>query len=131
VYRHVLQGRLAGISFLPQRGPPGNDAGHRPAQDTEWPLNDNPNITMYPFNPEGPYHCILIAAGTLDTCGGPKTNHLAQVLDTDDTPIPGLYGAGNCIATPTHSYFGGGATIGPALAFGYIAGINAVKESVK
>ena len=102
-----------------------------PAQDTQWPLNDKPNITMYPLNQEGPYHCILIAAGTLDTCGGPRANHLAQVLDTQDTPIPGLYGAGNCIATPTHSYYGGGATIGPALTFGYIAGMNAVNEPIK
>ena len=102
-----------------------------PAQDTDWPLNDKPNITMYPFASEGPYYCILIAAGTLDTCGGPRTNGLAQVLDTKENPIPGLYGAGNCIAAPTRYYFGGGATIGPALAFGYIAGINAVNEPVR
>jgi len=102
-----------------------------PAQDTQWTLNDKPNITMYPFNSVGPYYCILITAGTLDTCGGPRTNHLAQVLDTQDKPIHGLYGAGNCIATPIHAYIGGGATIGPALTFGYIAGMNAVSEPVK
>ncbi|MBN1369053.1 MAG: FAD-binding protein, partial [Dehalococcoidaceae bacterium] len=102
-----------------------------PAEDSGWPLNNKPNVTMYPFDSQGPYYCILIGAGTLDTCGGPATNSLAQVLDTGNNPIPGLYGAGNCIASPTRYYFGGGATLGPAITWGYIAGMNAAKETVK
>jgi predicted oxidoreductase len=86
---------------------------------------------MYPFQPQGPYYCILIAGGTLDTNGGSKINEKAQVLDTKDTPIPGLYGAGNCIAPLMPYYIAAGATIGNALTSGYIAGMNCVKEPVK
>ena len=54
------------------------------------------------------------------------------MLSTKNKVIPGLYGAGNCISAPSgRAYWGGGATIGTALTFGYIAGMNASKEPVK
>jgi 3-oxosteroid 1-dehydrogenase len=44
------------------------------------------------------------------------------VLREDGTPIEGLYAAGNASASVMgHSYAGAGATIGPAMTFGYIA----------
>lgn len=84
------------------------------------------NPTMAPFRSEGPYHCILVAAGTLDTKGGPRIDGEARILRADGNPIPGLYGAGNCVAEPTgEGYFSGGATLGAALTFGYLAGTSA------
>ena len=99
---------------------------------TKWPPEGAKNYTMYPLSESGPYHAVILGAGTLDTNGGPLINSEAQVLDTEYKPIPGLYGAGDCIASPTaNSYWGGGSTIGPAMTFGYLAGMNAVQEPVK
>lgn len=89
-----------------------------------------PNPTMYPISKRGPYYATLLTGGNLDTKGGPVTNRHGQVLDHDGTAIAHLYGVGNCVASPSaRAYWAGGATLGPILAFAYLAARSAHNEA--
>jgi len=95
------------------------------------PGNDHPDPLLCPLAATGPYHALILAAGTYGTRGGPEIDPDARVLRADGTPIRGLYGAGNCIASPAGAgYFGGGSQLGPGIVFGAIAGEHAAKQAV-
>lgn len=98
-------------------------------QDTRWPVNQGTNVTMHPLREAGPYFAVILGAGALDTNGGPMIDARARVLSTDGRPIPGLYGTGNCIASPARdAYWGAGCPLGLSLTFGYIAANTAHQE---
>jgi hypothetical protein len=87
---------------------------------------------MWPISDTGPYYAALVTGGTLDTKGGPKVSPEGQVLDDTGTTIPGLYGVGNCVASPSaQAYWAGGATLGPIIAMAYRAASAAHHESAK
>ena len=105
--------------------------GEAPIQPAwQGPSRNGPNRTMFPLASTGPYYALLLGAATLDTCGGPRIDPAGRVLREDGTPIRGLYGAGNAVASPAgHGYWGAGGTIGPALVFGFLAGQKAAGEA--
>ena len=73
---------------------------------------------------EPPFFAAELAVGDLGTCGGPRVDGSARVLDPFGEPIDRLYASGNNagVGSPGASYGGGGGTIGPAMTFAYIAG---------
>ena len=80
-----------------------------------------PNPSLHTID-QGPFYAVKIVPGDLGTKGGLVTDERARVLRPDGTVIEGLYAAGNVSAAVMgHTYAGPGATIGPALVFGYLA----------
>ena len=85
----------------------------------------DPRATLAPIE-GGPYYAIEVKSGALGTKGGPATDTCSRVLDVDGRAIPGLYCAGNAMASPMGMTYGGaGGTLGPAMVFGYLAGKDA------
>jgi 3-oxosteroid 1-dehydrogenase len=82
-----------------------------------------PNPTLAPLGKDGPFYAQRIVARCFGTKGGPVIDEHARILDFEGCPIPGLYGAGNAVASPFGlAYPGGGGTLAPAVTFGYLAG---------
>jgi 3-oxosteroid 1-dehydrogenase len=84
-----------------------------------------PNPCLAPIE-RPPFYSVRVYPGDLGTKGGLVTNERAQVLREDGGVIDGLYAAGNTAASVMgNTYPGGGSTLGPAMTFGYIAGMHA------
>jgi 3-oxosteroid 1-dehydrogenase len=82
---------------------------------------NRPNPCLAPLT-RPPYYAVRIVPGDLGTKGGLRTDTRARVLREDGTHIPGLYAAGNASAPVMgRTYAGPGATLGPAMTFGYLA----------
>jgi 3-oxosteroid 1-dehydrogenase len=71
---------------------------------------------------KAPFYAMRIDPGEFATCGGMAINEYGQVLDNNNQAIAGLYATGNCTPALLTTYPGPGATIGPAMTFGFIAG---------
>jgi succinate dehydrogenase/fumarate reductase flavoprotein subunit len=88
------------------------------------------NPTMHAFAGTGPYYAVVLVPGVLDTKGGPRIDTRARMLRTDGEHVPGLYGAGNAVASPAgQAYWAGGTTLGLAVTFGWIAGVDAAARA--
>jgi 3-oxosteroid 1-dehydrogenase len=77
-----------------------------------------------------PFYAVVMVPGDLGTKGGLRTDAAARVLREDGSVIAGLYAAGNASAPVMgHTYAGPGATIGPAVTFGYLAALDIAERA--
>ena len=77
-----------------------------------------------------PFVACRFNRSILGTKGGARTNASGQVVRPDGGIIGGLYCAGNAMANPFGTRaVGSGTTIGPCLTWGYICGLNVVREN--
>ena len=80
-----------------------------------------PNPCLAPIV-QAPFYAVKLYPGEIGTKGGLLTDEAARVLRADGTCIEGLYAIGNCSAAVMgKTYAGAGATLGPAMTFGYLA----------
>lgn len=82
---------------------------------------NKPNPSLGPVR-KAPFFAVKMVPGDLGTKGGVDTDVHGRVLRADGSVIQGLYASGNS-SSPVmgHTYAGPGATIGPAMVFGYLA----------
>lgn len=72
-----------------------------------------------------PYYAIQVAPGVHHTMGGLKINASAEVLDTSDAAIPGLFAAGEVTGGIHGANRLGGNAVADIVVFGRIAGASA------
>ncbi|RVU71111.1 FAD-binding protein [Lactobacillus xujianguonis] len=77
---------------------------------------------------EGKVYAIKLVPAVLNTQGGPKHDENAQILNTQDQPIPHLYSAGELGGMCINRYQGGG-NLAECLIFGKIAGENVARNA--
>jgi len=83
-----------------------------------------PNPCVAPIE-RGPFYAIRLVVGEIGTFAGLATDAQTRVLDREGRPIPGLHAVGNDAASIMGgNYPGAGITLGPALTFGYVAGMR-------
>jgi 3-oxosteroid 1-dehydrogenase len=81
------------------------------------------NPALAPVGTTGPFYAQRIVPRCFGTKGGAVIDDRGRIIDFEGNPIPGLFGAGNSVASPVAlAYPGGGGSLGPGVTFGYVAG---------
>ena len=88
-----------------------------------------PNPCVAPIK-DGPFYAIKLVVGDIATFAGLVTDRHCRVLNNERHPVQGLYAVGNDISSIMGgNYPGAGITLGPALTFGYVAGMYLAKAA--
>ncbi|MBI4191738.1 MAG: FAD-binding protein, partial [Betaproteobacteria bacterium] len=72
-----------------------------------------------------------VTCGITFTFGGLKITTKAQVVDTEEKPIPGLYAAGELVGGIFYFNYPGGSGLMNGAVFGRVAGENAARYAVR
>ena len=75
-----------------------------------------------------PYEGYAVTCGITFTFGGLHINQRAQVLDTEEVVIPGLYAAGEIVGGLFYHNYPGGAGLMAGAVFGRLAGTSAAAD---
>ena len=78
-----------------------------------------------------PYLGYAVTCGITFTFGGLKIDRRSQVLNTEGSPIPGLYAAGELVGGLFYHNYPGGAGLMAGSVFGRMAGASAAKDGMR
>ena len=94
--------------------------------DATW---QGPNPCLGPLG-RAPFYAVRLYPGDIGAATGLVGDQKARVLGRDDQPIGGLYACGNDMQSVMGGvYPGPGITLGPGLAFAYLAGRDAAARA--
>ena len=111
----------AGVDPLYHRG--------ESAYDKHWGDPSAPHPTLGPLA-KPPFDGGRMLAGDSGPKGGVVTDAIGRALDGEGRVVDGLYAAGNNAASfMGPGYAGSGATLGPCITFGYLAGLDSARGS--
>jgi len=97
--------------------------------DRHWGDPSAPHPTLGPLT-RPPFYGVRVLAGDIGTKGGMATDSAGRVIDIEGKVIAGLYAAGNNAGSVMGpGYAGSGATLGPCITFGYLAGVDCVRRT--
>jgi succinate dehydrogenase/fumarate reductase flavoprotein subunit len=84
-----------------------------------------PAASLVPLD-SPPFYCMPLYPGGSNTCGGPRRDEHARIVDVFGEAIPGLYGAGELGEPVGLMYPSNGANISDCMCFGQIAAEHAL-----
>ncbi|WP_249779760.1 FAD-dependent oxidoreductase [Bradyrhizobium sediminis] len=93
-------------------------------------LAGGPNPNLGPIA-AAPFYALRLYPSDIGTSAGLVTDDMARVLDSSNRPISRLYACGNDMQSIMGgTYPGPGITLGPAVAFAYVAASDAARRSL-
>ncbi len=128
----VLEATVAEFNAAARRGDdPAFGKGSKAYNRYQGDAHVMPNPCLAPLESR-PYYAIKLVVGDIGTFAGLVTDESTRVLDASGRPIRGLHAIGNDAASMMGgNYPGAGITLGPALTFGYVCGMQLAQPQLE